>query len=145
MNKVSKLAGVLLIAIPFGLACTATYAESYYRWKDENGQIHYGSRPPIGVDAEKVKTYGGRTTTEESSPATAGAASGPEATEETNTQKIAAERKQQCDQERQRLATLKSTSRIRMQNDDGSTRYLTPEEVSKEMSMSQDFLNNACK
>lgn len=27
-----------------------------YKWKDANGQIHYGQNPPAGVQAEKLKT-----------------------------------------------------------------------------------------
>ncbi|VUD68307.1 hypothetical protein TDB9533_04091 [Thalassocella blandensis] len=147
MNKVSKLIGIMLVVFPIGMATSISYAENYYRWKDANGQIHYGSRPPVGVEAEKVKTYGGRSSATETN-SSAETSENPDETggsADVDTQKIAAEQKKQCDQERQRLATLKSTSRIRMKDNDGKTRYLNADEVSNEISMSQEFLNDACK
>lgn len=38
-----------IFLIPLGVC-----AESIYRWVDEQGQVHYGDRPPAGVRAETV-------------------------------------------------------------------------------------------
>lgn len=149
MKKTLQLIGALVV-IPACLIASSGYADSYYRWKDENGQIHYGSRPPQGVEAVKIKTYGGGTSTESNTPDQASnsgsdSADGDSGSQSETAQRISAERKQQCDNEKQRLSTLESSARIRMKNDDGSTKYLSPEEQAKEISTSKEFLKNACQ
>lgn len=128
----------------------AMAADEYYRWVGDDGVTHYGSRPPEGVEAEKISTYGGK----KSSPAKSSTYSTqsddnnqPQGGPQTEAQKQAmAARKEQCDQERERLSKLQSSgTRIRMQNSDGTSRYLSPEEINKEISSSQEFINQACK
>lgn len=111
-------------------------AEDYYRWKGDDGVIHYGSLPPHGVEAVKVKTY--------SNPS----AKAPDEQQSNGADKQQAAieaRKQQCLDEKARLDTLRSSgTRIRMTQPDGTTKYLTPEEVATEISSSEDFINQAC-
>ena len=45
----------------------------------------------------------------------------------------------------ERLETLETSgSRIRMSNPDGTSRYLSPDEITKEMEVSRNFLKDAC-
>ncbi len=134
-------------ALFVGLGLSALgYAENYYRWVGPDGVVHYGSRPPEGVQAERISTYG------KSSPGDL-SGNGPVANEKvaentyTDKQKeLVEERKAQCDQERERLDALKSAgSRIQMDQGDGTTRYLSPDEVIKEISSSEKFISQACK
>ncbi len=140
MNRTIKLFSAIVVTASF-CAASAVFAESYYRWKDETGQVHYGSRPPHGVEAVKIKAHGGGTSEVESDKASQKMTQ----EEKVDPQAIIAQRQKQCEEERNRLSTLKSSGRIRMTQEDGSTRYLTAEEVAKEVKMSQEFLKEACK
>lgn len=136
-------------AVAFGiLSNPVVAADEYYRWVGEDGVTHYGSRPPEGVQAEKISTYGGS----KKAPAKSSTYSTYDDTTktqgpQTEEQKQAlAMRKEQCEQEQARLNKLQSPgTRIRMQNDDGTSRYLTPEEISQEINSSKEFIGQACK
>ncbi|AOS96180.1 hypothetical protein AUP74_00711 [Microbulbifer aggregans] len=43
-----------LLALLLATAVMPTAAEELYRWVDENGQVHFGDRPPGSVKAEDV-------------------------------------------------------------------------------------------
>lgn len=47
--------GLVLGAMIVGLAL-APAAADVYRWVDEQGQVHFGDRPPADKDSERVKT-----------------------------------------------------------------------------------------
>lgn len=143
MKKPIAIAG--LIVLPMLLATTQVSAESYYRWKDGNGQVHYGSRPPHGVEAEKIKTYGSSKPSNSRSTSSAAESTESDAESDLSAQ-LNAKRAADCKSAKERLSTLRSSSRIRMSQEDGSaSKYLSPEEQAKEIAKSEDFINNACK
>lgn len=116
-------------------------AEDIYLWyeNDEEGnkKPHYGETPPPGVKATKIKGYTGPVTP---SSAPSSAAEAQESTEDTQAQ-LKKQRAEQCEQERARLNTLKTSgARIRM-----GDRYLTVEEVTAEIQASEKFIAEACK
>lgn len=142
IRRTLRFPGTILFASTFLLASMTlpAYAEGYYRWLDSDGVVHYGSRPPVGVNAEQVNTWG-KSAGENTSPATT-------ATKNLTTkqQKVVAARQQECDDEKSRLTSLQSTGRrISMQMEDGTTRYLTTDEILKEVSTSEDFIKQACQ
>lgn len=142
----------LIVALVWALASYALHAGDYYKWVGDDGITHYGSTPPKGVKAVRVTTYGDKGTSKR--------AQNPSFSSETDTLDEGAEanaapsdkqkqlqdaRKQECDQEKQRLATLKNSgTRIRMSESDGSSRYLKPDEILKEIKLSEEFLRDAC-
>ncbi len=140
ITRVLPIAGALLLST----LTTPSYADAYYRWTGDDGVIHYGSRPPEGVKAELVNTWGEAAGENKNGASSKnGKASSKALTEKQ--QEVVAERKQQCEEERTRLSALKSSGRrIRMEQEDGSSRYLTPEEVAEEVSKSEDFVTQAC-
>ncbi len=134
-------------AVIFAGLLTITSAqaeEAYYRWVGDDGVVHYGSRPPQGVDAVRIKTKGFPSASDAEK-------SKKEVTEaqqdtEVQTQAAIAQRKQQCADEKSRLHTLKTSgARIRMKDPDGTIRYLTPQEIASEISAGEQFLKQACK
>jgi len=124
-------------------------AEDYYRWVGKDGVVHYGSRPPAGVEAVKIKGSGKAAPTSSSAtPAGTAPVSDADAAKarDAEQKEVIAQRKQQCADEKARVENLKTPGRrIRMQQPDGSTKYLSPEEVATEISVSQEFINQACK
>ncbi len=128
---------------------TPSIADDYYRWVDSQGVVHYGSRPPKGVKAEKIKAYGGtaaapKTTSSNNTPSQGKKTLSKQ--EKQERQQLIAQRQEVCKQERDRLRTLQTPGRrIRMEQDDGSTRFLTPQEVADQVSESQEFLSQSCQ
>lgn len=128
----------------FFVFVSPSYSDEYYRWVGEDGVVHYGSRPPEGVNAELVNTWGDSAAENRTPVTTQTAGADPAVTDQQ--QKVLAERKQQCEDEKQRLAQLNTPGRrIQMQQADGSVRYLTPEEIAKEVSASEQFISQACQ
>ncbi|WP_075186679.1 DUF4124 domain-containing protein [Teredinibacter haidensis] len=137
---------VVLVA---GFQAGTSYAEDYYRWVGEDGVVHYGSTPPKGVEAIKVKTYG-----DQGTPAASTAeAEAKEIEEEANLppeeierrRKVAAKQQEICDEEQKRLEVLNRTGRIRMKQPDGSLRYMTQDEIQAEISTSKQVISDTCK
>lgn len=144
MHQVRPL---ILASLLLGLASSPVAADAYYRWIGDDGVTHYGSRPPEGVQAEKVDTYGkgkpaNARKNNASAPSEQQSAAGSQADEQ---RQIVAQRKQQCDEEKARLKSLQTPgTRLKMKQDDGSSRFLSAEEVAKEISSSKEFINQAC-
>ncbi len=146
-KSVSILAGIMLVT--FSLL---SVAEDYYRWVGEDGVTHYGSKPPSGVEAVKVKTFGG-SSTPASSTDTDTAATEEEAVDEANLppeeverrRKVAEKQKEVCEAEKKRLEVLNRPGRIRMKQPDGTTRYLTQDEIQQEIATTNQVISDSCK
>jgi hypothetical protein len=52
MNRFSGAALVAMLVLATG----AVYADDIYKWVDEQGRTHFGSSPPPGRKAERLKT-----------------------------------------------------------------------------------------
>lgn len=150
-NKKSTILKPLLFATALTMTTAAfvstVNASEYYRWQDEDGTQHYGSTPPQGVKAERIKVSGGK-------PSPASSASTPSSakTEKTQTAPSVqltpeqiAKQKESCQVERDRVAALKKGGRIRMEAEDGSTKYLSQQEIDSEIAISEKVINDTCK
>ncbi|TVZ38384.1 uncharacterized protein DUF4124 [Alteromonadaceae bacterium 2753L.S.0a.02] len=126
-------------------------AQDYYRWMGEDGVVHYGSNPPPGVEAEKIKTHGGP----KKAPDTANNDTAPGVASETDTanlppeemerrRKVAEAQKRVCEDEKNRLEVLNKPTRIRMKQPDGSTKILSQDEVMKEIQTSKKLIEENC-
>lgn len=121
-----------------------------YRWTDESGIVHYGATPPLGVEAELVKTGSSNSPSsdgETSAPGTeAGTAEGETAEPEVKlTPEMQARKDAMCKEERERLASLQKPGRIRMKAPDGSIKYLSMEEVQAEINTTKKVIEDTCK
>jgi len=122
-------------------------AQTYYKWTDENGTVHFTAEPPADREYETVNTVGQITG---SSPAPANAA--PPASEEQAPQarmpreaapdpEMIAER---CKQARENLFWLQSKRRIIVENDDGSETFIDQEEQQRLMEENQALIEEWC-
>lgn len=130
-------------------SCAPSQAEEYFRWVDSQGVTHYGSTPPPGVEAHRVKTHGTRHVPEPTKQAqiNTDSSSDAEALAEHKNKAEAAQKRQQkrCKKEKQRLSKLRSSgSRIRMKMEDGSIRYLSEGEILNEIANSETFIRELC-
>ena len=140
LNKATFLASAF--AIGLGVS-TAVHAEKIYLWytTDASGKRvpKYGATPPLGVDATLISE------SKPSAPKAPAAAPQLDTNLSEEQKKLRDKRKEECDNEAKRLETLETSgSRIRMSNPDGTSRYLSPDEIIKEMEVSRNFLKDAC-
>ncbi len=141
------IAGLLAMGL---LAGSASAQNSVYRWVGEDGGVHYGATPPADVEAELVKsggpTIGGSTGVSTTTNNTDGPESQAEeaAPEVKLSPEMQARKEATCKQERDRLATLQKPGRIRMKQADGSTKYLSVEEVQAEINLTQEVISDTC-
>jgi hypothetical protein len=136
-----SFSATLIAALAVLLALPATAASNtYYRWKDDQGNLVMSDRPPAdsSIEFETVGPDGSlrrAPAADDGTPASApGAGSGrPPAREESGAQAAAPGSSpppdpELCAKARANLQTLESAARIRMQGDDGEMRFLDDEE-----------------
>ena len=130
----------------FGIISSSSFAEDFYKWKDADGVTHYGSSPPLGVNAKKVRTYGSSKNIAEDEDVSArkklSATSGDESVALDPETK--AKMDKNCNIEKQRLSTLKSGRPIRMTKADGTQGLLTQAELSSEIAKSENAITALC-
>lgn len=147
MNKFKTLTiGCVIAACALSSASTVMAAE-YWRWKGEDGVIHYGSTPPKGVEAEKVVTYGGVSKSASATPTPQSTSNDtPEDSEPKVelTPEMQALKRERCEEEKKRLAVFENSGRIRMKQADGSTKYLSVEEIQKEIATTKQVIADTC-
>lgn len=144
--------GLMLLMLCFAMA--SVHAETIYKWTDAQGTVHFGERPPEGVQAELVSI------TTRSDPST----NDPYAAARKNLQTPAEARAQQAEQAKQwelerqeaermaaacaaqraRLQELIPRSRVLLQNPDGTSRMLTDGERQDMIDESQNFVDENC-
>lgn len=126
----------LLVALIIALPASA----EIYRWTGENGETHFGSTPPTGVDAKPVSAANTNAITNSNAPQDDGdGEADPQSQNASNdTEKRQedrekaekqkqAKREENCKKVQKALKTLKNNARVQVK-EDGKRRYLSPEE-----------------
>lgn len=141
-----------LLALAAALVSTTLAASEIYRWRGDDGTVHYGAQPPTGADAERVDIESGpppseRATTpdepdagaQESEPATADDAATNEDREPPPLSDA------QCDQLERNLTTLESRpAGVLVEGADGETRRLDQAERRDKIEETRELLANRC-
>ncbi len=154
MSRTLPLLAVLLLA-PLPLAA----ADTIYKWIDEQGTVHYGERPPHGVDAVEVLVSSGprRSTTEvAATPDPAFAPPNPDQPNaaqqqrEQRAERLAEQREEEarlaaaCQAHKSRLEQMIPRAKIVLQNPDGTSRMLEDEERQAMIDEAQAFVDENC-
>ena len=138
------ICALLLITLPL-------HAGTIKKWVDEDGNVHYGDSPPVSAKTENVRvlsapsnpgkalprlstssTENANATTSTGSPA--GDAEVPE-----DQARIA------CDNAREDLKIIGNSSRIKLRMADGSTRYMTTEEIEERKTQAEADVERFCQ
>lgn len=143
----------LIIPILF-LACNS-HAAGIQKWVDENGQVHYGDSPPARVSTEAVRvsrppTNPGKTlprlnTDSKKADENTPAESSPDQVNAPPTEPTQDEAKEFCARAKKDLLTLNKSNRLRLKLADGTTRYMTQEEVAARRKQSEEDIKSYCK
>lgn len=142
------LSAVLLVFVPDSLA-----AETYYRWKDDRGNLVVSDRPPPSEDIEyevvsqrstlvrRVQSGEGAVP-RESTPRPGNDFNQVDATASTDEVK---KNPESCSRARLNKETLESGARIRIRDDaNGELRYLSDEEKVSQLERAQDIIRVHC-
>ena len=145
-----------VLTAALALATASVHAETFYKWVDENGTVHYGERPPEGVEAERVSVVGGPDVAPGDDPYARppAAETGPSVAEQRREERAQAreEREQNqervaaaCEAQKARLEQLLPRPKVIMQNPDGTTRMLDDQERLDMIDESQKFVDQYCQ
>jgi len=129
---------VLILAVSTSLS-----AGAIHKWVDDKGNVHYGDEPPTKTSSKNVRV--------QSAPSDPGKAlprlSSPEDSDQTsgNEQKVSAERASKiCASAKSDLDIISTSDRIKLQDADGSIRYLSDEEIAERQASSQAEVDRFC-
>lgn len=139
------LAAAALVALT--LAAQPAGAE-VYKWVDEEGVVHYSQQPPAEGESTVLEpktappkpqqTTGG-------APDEAGGDGEAETAAEAEQQQGAGTIDEFCRQARADIQTLEAGGRVRVEEADGSLRYLGPEEQQQRLQQLQQQVANNCE
>ena len=137
-----------LIPIIF-IACNS-HASSIQKWTDESGVVHYGDRPPAKVMSQEIKVN-----RPPSNPGKPLPRLGDEDADETaeqnpemqapTTETSEEQAQQACEQARNDLRVIQRSTRIRLKQADGTTRFMTKEEIEERRERSEQDIEQFCK
>jgi len=134
------------------LASTSLNAGAIHKWVDEKGNVHYGDAPPVAAKTEGVRVQSapsnpGKALPRLSSPGDSESAdSNPSTTTAVNENDIPEDQaKIACDQAKEDLEVIGRSSRIKLRAADGSTRYLSTEEIEERKQQSEADIERFCR
>ena len=124
------------------MVSTSLSAGSIQKWVDENGNVHYGDAPPLTTKTENVRV--------QSAPSNPGKAL--PRLNDGNEQQAAGDGAMSeeqsmisCENARADLIVIDNNSRVKLQEADGSSRFLTPEEIQERRKVAQADVEKYCK
>ena len=131
------------------LASMSLNAGSIHKWVDEEGNVHYGDSPPVSAKTEGVRVQGapsnpGKALPRLGSPGTSSADGS--STDAANGDQVPEDQaKLACDAAREDLKVIGNSSRIKLKSADGSTRYMTSEEIEERKTQAEADVERFCQ
>jgi hypothetical protein len=134
---ISIIAPTFIVACAFSSVCSAG---EYYKWVDDKGITHFSERPTQTTGVEKIQTSARQPTTEEKAkPEEITAAVNPAPTPQAQFDQ------KRCTDSQERLKSLGSGSRIRMDDGKGGFYYLDQQQVTQEVQKTHAAIAESCK
>ena len=119
-----------LIILATLVSCSLN-AGQIHKWIDEEGNVHYGDAPPNTVTTEPVRVIGAPSDPGKPLPRLSTGES-PTKTSSNNRsgEEVPADQaKLACDQAKGDLEIISNSARIKLKSADGTSRYMTTEEI----------------
>lgn len=132
------------------LASMSLNAGTIHKWVDDEGNTHYGDAPPVTAKTEGVRVQSApsnpgkalpRLSSPDSSQATASGSGGATQNETVpeDQARIA------CEKAQEDLRVINNSNRIKLRSADGSTRYMTSEEIEERKTQSEADIERFCE
>jgi len=136
------------------LTSSSLFAGSIHKWVDEEGNIYYGDAPPITVETELVRVLSApsnpgralpRLSTDGSTGYSSNRGTNVAAGGDQEDPKLPADQAQiACDEATADLKVIKRSKRIRLRSADGTTRYMTTEEIKTRQEIAEKAVSLHC-
>ena len=143
MNKLLPILTALLLA-----ASMAAEAQTYYKWRDDAGTVHFTAEPPIDREYEAINTSGqviGRSAERAATAAEADAAETAATAQMPREGEVDPELiRQRCQQARENLFWLQANRRIVVERDDGTEEFIDADEQQRQIEQNRAFLEEWC-
>ncbi len=127
------------------------HAASIHKWTDADGNVSYGDAPPISAKTEDVRLQSapsnpGKALPRLASPGSEAAPdSEPTATADNDEGFPADQAESICTSARQDMEVIERSNRIKLKDVDGSTRYLTAEEIDDRRTQATADIEDYCR
>ncbi len=133
------------------MTSSSLFAGSILKWVDEDGNIHYGDAPPIAVETERVRVLSapnnpGKALPRLSTDGSTGNSNnrGTNVANQENFKLPADQAKIACEEATADLKVINSSNRIRLRSADGTTRYMTTEEIDARRKIAEKDVSLHC-
>jgi hypothetical protein len=132
------------------LTSMTLHAGTIHKWVDEEGNVHYGDAPPVSVKTEGVRVQSAPSDPGKSLPRL----SAPKSSEDTASGTTAAadngnipddQARVACEKAQEDLRVIGNSDRIKLRSADGSTRYMTTEEIEERKTQSEADVERFCQ
>ncbi|MCP3689089.1 MAG: DUF4124 domain-containing protein [Gammaproteobacteria bacterium] len=128
------------------LISTSIHAGGIKKWTDAEGNVYYGDSPPVNVTTQEVKVTSAPSNTGKALPRLNASDSTETSTDEPGPDKVPADQaKAACDIAREDLSTIKGNKRIKLKSADGTTRYMTTEEIAERRKKAEEDVKSFCR
>jgi hypothetical protein len=146
---------LISLGVTLCLVATSVAGGEIYKWKDDNGVVHYSDQPrdnkaePITITPPAVD----QATAERTEKLIQSQLHPDEKQTDPEHQSVAEEQpseqeQQACEQARERirfLTELAPSRRLRTRNEDGTWHWLTPEEVAEQLQKAKETAAKVCR
>lgn len=139
---------IVALSLALLLLTGTASAQTYYKWRDAQGTVHFTAEPPIDKDYEVINTSGqvvGRSADRSAAASAAGEETAQPAAQMPREAAIDPELiAQRCQQARENLYWLQANRRIVVERDDGSEEFIDAEEQQRQIEQNQAFIDEWC-
>jgi hypothetical protein len=133
------------------LLSSAAYAGSIHKWVDEKGNTHYGDAPPATVTTQELKVDVAPSNPGKALPRLGADDSGSNSSSTASNNGKSSSKvpddqaKTACEQAQGDLKIIQSNARVRLKNQDGTSRYMTTEEIKTRREKAELDVKSFCK
>lgn len=136
------------------IVSTSLQAGAILKWVDEDGNTHYGDAPPAKTQSEKISVQSAptnpgkalpRLSTQDSGEDEPASTDSSKADDESNADVPEDQAKLACDKAQEDLSVIKKSSRIKLRLADGTSRYLSSEEIAQRKEKANADIGRFCK
>ena len=131
-----------------------TAAGEIYKWTDADGNVHYGSSPPVDQQTETVKPppSGDTEAAQKSLQQSREILQPPEKKNKDAEKKKTAEaeqdpeaKKKRCEAAKKALEQMRTANRLQYIDDQGERAYMTPEQRAEREKKAQEMVKESCQ
>ncbi|BFM19602.1 DUF4124 domain-containing protein [Gilvimarinus japonicus] len=133
-----------LITLLGALGSTQANADTVYKWTDDEGGVHYGTRPPGGQKSTAIKPKTGHSEPVDYSHFSSEAEKEAAQAKQANGEKASTKNPERCKTAKSNLEILSRGGRVREPTDDGSFTYLDEEQKAARIEQAQQIIDESC-